>query len=91
MKPDSRAPRSWRRNLDSLAASAADHHNPFVTAEARHLIEDFEKLPDAEKREVLSELLRAAQSFEYPPISDDEIASAANAVFLEYDRREAGE
>jgi NADH:ubiquinone oxidoreductase subunit E len=62
-----------------------------VTAEAKHLIEDFEKLPDAEKREVLSELLHVAQRLEYPTISEDEIVSAANAVFLEYDRRETGE
>jgi hypothetical protein len=62
-----------------------------VTAEAKHLLEDFEKLPDAEKREVLSELLHAAQHLEYPAISEDEIVSAANAQFFEYDRREAGE
>jgi hypothetical protein len=66
-------------------------HNLLVTAETKHLIEDFEKLPDAAKREVLSELLHAARSLEYPAISEDEIVSAANAVFLEFDRREADE
>jgi len=62
-----------------------------VTAEAKHLIEDFGKLSDIEKREVLSELLQAAKRLEYPAISEDEMASAANQVFLEYDRREANE
>jgi hypothetical protein len=62
-----------------------------VTAEAKHLIEDFEKLSDLEKREVLSELLHAAQHLEYPDMTEEELVSAANQVFLEYDRREAGE
>jgi hypothetical protein len=62
-----------------------------VTAEAKHLIEDFEKLSDLEKREVLSELLHAAQLLEYPATTEDELVSAANEVFLEYDSREAGD
>ena len=62
-----------------------------MTADAKHLIQDFEKLSDLEKREVLSELLHAAKSLEYPPLTEDELASAANQVFLEYDRREAKE
>ena len=62
-----------------------------MTAEARHLIEDFETLSDLEKREVLSELLHAAHLIEYPETTDDEFASAANEVFLEYDRREAND
>ena len=62
-----------------------------MTAEAKHLIEDFEKLSDLEKREVLSELLHAAKQLEYPPVTEDELTSAANQVFLEYDRREANE
>jgi hypothetical protein len=62
-----------------------------VTADAKRLIEDFEKLSDPEKREVLSELLRAAERLGYPAVGDDELVSAANAVFLEYDRREAAD
>ena len=62
-----------------------------MTAEAKHLIEDFEKLSDLEKREVLAELLHAAQLLEYPPTTEDELVSTANEVFLEYDRREASD
>lgn len=62
-----------------------------MTADAKHLIDDFEKLADAEKREVLSELLHMARHLEYPDIADDELVSAANEVFLEYDRRETVE
>jgi len=62
-----------------------------VTAEAKHLIEDFEKLSDVEKREVLSELLQSAKRLEYPAMTEDELASAADRVLLEYDRREAND
>jgi hypothetical protein len=62
-----------------------------VTSEAKHIIEDFEALPDPTKREVLAELLRMSRFIEYPPVSDDELASAADEVFLEYDRRETNE
>ena len=59
-----------------------------MTAAGRHLVEDFETLPDAEKREVLADLLRISRTIEYPEISDEELLAAANQVFLEYDRRE---
>jgi hypothetical protein len=29
--------------------------------------------------------------FEYPPLSENELASAADEVFLEYDRQESSE
>jgi hypothetical protein len=62
-----------------------------MTAEARHIIDDFGSLPDDEKREVLAELIRISRHIDYPDVSDDELVSAADMVFLEYDRRESGE
>lgn len=62
-----------------------------VTAQAKHIIEDFGALPDQEKREVLAELIRMARHLDYPAVSDDELLSAADDVFREYDRREAAE
>lgn len=62
-----------------------------MTAEAKHIIEDFESLPDQEKREVLTELVRISRQIDYPAASDNELIAAADEVFLEYDRREAGE
>jgi hypothetical protein len=56
-----------------------------MSAEARSVIEEFRSLPGAEQREVLTELVRIA---DFPPVGDDELASAANEVFLDYDRRE---
>jgi hypothetical protein len=62
-----------------------------MTAESKHLIEDFQALPDAAKREVLAELVRIAKFIDYPAILDDELTSAANDVFLSYDERENSE
>jgi hypothetical protein len=62
-----------------------------VTAQGKHIIEEFEALPDAAKREVLAELIRTSRFIEYPQVSDDELFSAADELFLEYDRREANE
>ena len=59
-----------------------------MTAAAKHLIEDFQALPDDTKREVLAELVRMSGRFEYPVVSDDDLLTAANEVFLAYDERE---
>ena len=62
-----------------------------MTADAKHLVDEFEALPDPSKREVLSRLLRSARGIDYPEIGDDELTAAADEVFLEYDRRESGD
>lgn len=62
-----------------------------MTAAGKHIVDDFESLPDGEKREVLANLLRISRSIEYPEISDEELLASANAVFLEYDRQESNE
>ncbi len=62
-----------------------------MTAEAKHLLEEFGALPDPSKREVLAELLRLSRHFDYPEMSDEELTSAANDMFLAYDERETGE
>jgi hypothetical protein len=62
-----------------------------MTAEAKHVIEDFEALPEEEKREVLAEIIRMSRDLDYPALSDGELVSVADQLFAQYDRREAGE
>lgn len=62
-----------------------------MTAQAKHIIEEFQALPDQAKREVLAELIRTSRFIDYPEPSEDELLSAANSIFLDYDRREADE
>lgn len=62
-----------------------------MTAQGKHIIEEFEALPDSAKREVLAELIRTARFIDYPSVSEDELLSASDELFLDYDRREADE
>ena len=56
---------------------------------AKHLVKSFEALSETDQREVLEELLRHTSllTTEFP--ADEELVSAADQIFQEYDRREA--
>ena len=56
---------------------------------AENLIATFEQLPDTEKQEVASAILRRTLQIEFPPVSDEELVLSAEERFLELDRREA--
>lgn len=60
-----------------------------MTQPAEKIIESFDALTDAEKREVLALLLRKAATLEQAPLTDDELLASADQVFLELDRNEA--
>ena len=62
-----------------------------MTAAGKHIVADFERLPDPEKREVLARLLRISRDIDYPEVTDDELVASADAVFLQYDKQESGE
>lgn len=64
-------------------------YNSCMTNAARQLLDSFDALPDAEKHEVLAELLRRLVSSPYASPSDDDLTRAADLVFREYDEREA--
>ncbi len=57
-----------------------------MTHPAEKIIESFDTLTDAEKREVLTVLLR--KSIASDPMTDDEFLTAADQVFLDLDLRE---
>lgn len=54
----------------------------------QHLIESFEHLPEPDKTTAASEILRRSTYLDLPPLSDEELVLAAEAVFLELDRAE---
>ena len=56
---------------------------------AENLIASFDRLPDAEQREVASAILRRTLNIEFPSFSDDDLTLNAEEIFLELDRREA--
>lgn len=71
-----------------FAVRNVDFDNRTMTSVGKHIVEDFANLPDPEKREVLANLLRISREIEYPEVTDEELVASADAVFLEYDRRE---
>lgn len=60
-----------------------------MTRAAEKLLQTFETLAEEDQREVLVELLRMPIEADYSVPSDDDLRSAADQIFLEYDRREA--
>jgi hypothetical protein len=59
-----------------------------MTADAKHVIEEFEALPDATKQEVLVELLRIANDIDYGDLTDDDLSAVAAETFALYDAEE---
>jgi hypothetical protein len=56
---------------------------------AQNIIESFDELPESEKQEVASVILRRTINFDMPALSDEELILSAEELFLELDRREA--
>jgi hypothetical protein len=59
-----------------------------MTSGAKSVLDAFEQLPPAEREEVVAELLRRAASSAHETPTDEELLSAADAVFLDLDQRE---
>jgi hypothetical protein len=59
-----------------------------MTAAAEHIVEDFEALPDPERRQVLAQILKIASQMDYGPITDEELLASADEVFVMFDREE---
>ncbi len=60
-----------------------------MTVQSQNVIRAFELLPEAEKQEVVVELLKRSRVFESPNLSDEELVGAAETIFLSLDREEA--
>lgn len=60
-----------------------------MTPSVQQLLNSFDLLPEAEKRELALEILRRTVNFDLPPFSDEELVLSAEELFLELDRREA--
>lgn len=56
---------------------------------AEEIIEKFGQLPFAEKKQVISIILRDSLEVETPDLSDEELVLNAEEIFLELDKREA--
>ncbi|HEX3035783.1 MAG TPA: hypothetical protein VHT73_11765 [Thermodesulfobacteriota bacterium] len=62
-----------------------------MSTSVKKILDSFEKLPEKEKRELASEILRRTAKLEYPSLTDEELILNAGEIFLELDRSEAKE
>jgi hypothetical protein len=60
-----------------------------MTNSAKALLESFDELPDAEKRDVVRAILQRALHLDSPPLTDEELVARAEDIFLDLDKREA--
>ncbi len=60
-----------------------------MATEVQSILRSFELLPAADKRELAAEIIRRSLNLDAPPLSDEQLVSAAEDLFLELDRNEA--
>jgi hypothetical protein len=60
-----------------------------MTAQVQDMLRTFDLLPDGDKRELASEILRRTLILDVPPLSDEQLVGAAEELFLQLDRSEA--
>ena len=60
-----------------------------ISTTVEELLKSFDLLPEIEKYKVVKEILRRSLELRSTPLTDEELASNAEQVFLELDRRES--
>ena len=60
-----------------------------MTPAVQNVIRSFDLLPDVDKKEVATEILRRTLRLDLPPLTDEDLILNAEELFLELDRREA--
>ena len=60
-----------------------------MTRSVEELLNSFEKLAEAEKRELASEIIKRSLAFDLPQLSADSLLLAADQVFLQLDKDES--
>ena len=62
-----------------------------MATNARRIIEEFDELGEAEQHDVLIQLLRWSVKSPYPSLTESELTSAADEIFLELDQNESSQ
>jgi len=60
-----------------------------MTDSAKSILESFDELSEADKREVARAILRRALRFDIPPLTDEDLVAQADELFHDLDSREA--
>ena len=62
-----------------------------MTAQVQEMFHTFDLLPEGDKRELASEILRRTLTLNVPPLSDKQATGGAEELFLHLDRSEAAD
>ena len=62
-----------------------------MTAQVQNMLHTFDLLPEGDKRDLASEILRRSLTLDAPPLSDEQLVGAAEELFLQLDRSEAAD
>ena len=55
----------------------------------KDILDSFDRLPEDEKREIASEIIRRTLNLNFPNITDEELIYNAEEIFLELDKKES--
>ena len=55
----------------------------------KEILDSFDQLPEIEKRELASEIIRRTVKLDLPSLTDEELIYNAEELFLELDKRES--
>jgi hypothetical protein len=61
-----------------------------ITTSVERILESFELLPEAEKYELVRAIILRSQTLDLPGLTDAELVSAADELFLSLDASEGG-
>ena len=60
-----------------------------MSSKVKSFLESFEALSAPEQREAAAAILKRTALWDSPPLTDEDLVMAAEAVFLQYDAEEA--
>ena len=60
-----------------------------MTALVKELLNTFDQLTESEQLNLVLEILKRTSDLNFPPLSDEDLVTSAEGLFLELDKQEA--
>lgn len=58
---------------------------------AQSILESFNQLPEPEKLEIATEIIKRVVMLDFPPLTDEALTEVADVLFVEHDEMEAND
>ena len=62
-----------------------------MSTDTQNILDLFSQLPEIEKHEFASEIIKWTAKRDFPPLTDEALVQAADTLFIELDKMEAGD